>query len=268
MKNIKFASICLFLLASTFVNGQTTESVFTINKVAEKTWVIVENNEVNMYLVEGSDSALIIDTGNGKGDLKTFIRKYTKLPLIVVNTHGHGDHVANDHLFDKVYINLLDTDLFHWVYSKGMPKSLKLDAFKEGQIFDLGGRKIKVISVPGHTRGSMVLLDRENKILFAGDNSNQLVWLFLNESLPLEIYLATLQKLAAHINEFEIILPGHGTPLKNTFVNEQILCVKSILDGTCSPQPYKSQNISDRAMVCKFKTAEVSYDPQNLRVKK
>ena len=85
---------------------------------------------------------------------------------------------------------------------------------KNGHVFNLGGRQLEVIETPGHTPGSICLVDRENKLLFSGDNNNTAVWLFLPESLHLSTYLISLRNLAARISEFKTILPGHGIPKK------------------------------------------------------
>ena len=137
---------------------------------------------------------------------------------------------------------------------------------KDGQIFDLGGRKLEVIETPGHTPGEIVLLDAAHKMLFTGDNSNTLVWLFLPNSLPLEVYLQTLKKLDSRATEFTTIYPGHGKPMPNTFIGEQITCVRGILDGTIKGEP--QHFFTGDAMVAKYKTASVAYNPENLRVKK
>jgi hydroxyacylglutathione hydrolase len=136
---------------------------------------------------------------------------------------------------------------------------------REGHVFDLGDRKLEVIEVPGHTHGSIVLLDKENKILFSGDNSNSIVWLFLNECYPLEVYLESLEKVQKRVNDFNIIMPGHNTPLEKTYISEQIDCVKSILNGTCSSEHYNHPANNSGALVCKFKTAQVAYSPNNLK---
>ena len=49
-------------------------------------------------------------------------------------------------------------------------------AIREGQIFDLGGRRIEIIHTPGHSAGEIVLLHKDYKLLFTGDNTNALVW--------------------------------------------------------------------------------------------
>ena len=283
----------LLFLITTIAAGQDINSCYKATKVAENVWAIVEDNVVNIYLVEGKDSALIIDTGYGVGDLKAYVQTLTKLPLIVVNTHGHWDHSGNDHQFAKVYVHPDDFSLIiDTTYNKKRRRTTllartknrnltdeQLDAMinaplpvlvpvKEGHIFDLGDRKLEVIEVPGHTHGSICLLDSENKILFAGDNTNAIVWLFLKDCYPLEVYLKSLQKVEKRIDEFDIIMPGHNTPLDKTFIYEQIACVKSILDGTCSPVPYNFSPLTAGAYLCKYKTSEVAYDPDNLWIKK
>lgn len=281
-----------FLMVTTVMFAQDANSCYKANKVADKVWRIVENNTVNIYLVEGKDSALIIDTGYGIGNLKAYVQTLTKLPIVVVNTHGHGDHDGNDYQFSKIYAHPADFGLINESFDKerrkeailSMAKDRKftdeeLDAaennitvstlipIKEGYIFDLGGRKLEVIEVPGHTHGSICLLDTGNKILFAGDNTNALVWLFLKDCYPLEVYLKSLQKVERRMNEYNIIMTGHNVPLDKRFISEQIACVKSILDGTCSPVPYNYSSFTAGALLCKYKTAEVAYDPNNLYLK-
>jgi len=269
-----------FYLITPVVFGQNNNSIYKVNKVADKVWAIVESAEtpVNIYLVEGKDSAMIIDTGYGRGDLITFVKTLTKLPLIVVNTHGHGDHDGNDSQFSKIYAHPADFGMINASFNKEKRRKtvlpgeavvpLTLVPVKDGYIFNLGGRKLEVIEVPGHTHGSICLLDAKNKILFAGDNTNTVVWLFLSDCYPLEVYLKSLQKVEKRSNEYDIVMPGHNEPLPKAFISDQIGCVKSILAGTCSPKPYNKSAFTAGAMLCRYQTAEVAYDPNNLRVKK
>ena len=137
---------------------------------------------------------------------------------------------------------------------------------KDGQVFDLGGRKIEVIETPGHTPGEIVLLDAANRIVFTGDNDNALVWLFLPTCRPLEVYLQSLKKLQQRDVDFDKIMPGHGLPLPKSFVGEQVSCAEGILAGTCKGEPYES--FAGNALVCRYRSAAVAFDPNNLRVKK
>lgn len=269
-----------FFLSTAFALGQNNNGDYTASKVADRVWAIVESaaTPVNIYLVEGKDSALLIDTGYGYGDLKAYVKTLTKLPLIVVNTHGHGDHNGNNSQFSKIYAHSADFNMLNASFNREKRKKAvapdevvappTLIPVKEGYIFNLGDRKLEVIEVPGHTRGSICLLDTKNRILFAGDNTNTLVWLFLKDCTPLEVYLKSLQKVAKRSNEFDTVMPGHNEPLPTTFINDQIACVKNILAGTCSPVPYNVGSFSADAMLCTFNNAQVAYDPENLVVKK
>jgi len=260
-------------------------------KVAEGVWCIEDHGNDNMYLVEGREKALLIDTGLGVAKLSDFVKTLTRLPVIVVNTHGHTDHAGGNYQFKSAYAHPLEFAAVRqtsaaearkrlienmmkgaaWADMVSIEEAVKIPAaellpLKDGQVFDLGGRKIEVIETPGHTPGEIVLLDSANRIVFTGDNDNALVWLFLPTCNPLEVYLQSLKKLQQREDEFDTIMPGHGPPLPKSFVGEQVICVEGILDGTCKGDPYKS--FAGNALVCKYKSAAVAFDPNNLRAKK
>lgn len=265
--------------------GSINAQWFGVTRVAEKVWQINDHGTANIYLVEGSDSALIIDTGIGAADLVSTVRKITEKPLIVVNTHGHPDHVGANYQFEKVYIHKADAEAarsFMGDESReqmgntmaqgatpaegekyaGPIHETRLVPVSEGHFFHLGNRMIEVIETPGHTPGGICLLDRENKLLFSGDNNNTLVWLFLDGCLPLSTYLQTLEKQAAMLAGFDTLLPGHGPPIASAFILDQIACVSEILDGSCDPKPY--QSFAGDALFCTSGKASVAYNPENL----
>jgi glyoxylase-like metal-dependent hydrolase (beta-lactamase superfamily II) len=103
-------------------------------------------------------------------------------------------------------------------------------------------------------------------MLFAGDDNNALVWLFLEGCTPLEIYLKSLEKLKLRVHEFTVIYPGHNEPLDAGFLDEEITCCKSILDGTGKTERYSSS--AGDAMLGVFKRARIAFDPDNLFVKR
>ncbi|HEX2934175.1 MAG TPA: MBL fold metallo-hydrolase [Bacteroidales bacterium] len=270
-KHVALAATVLLFSSSLFAQEATTkvssDGFFAATKIGDG-WAITEKNSMvgaNIYLVLGKDSALIIDTGYGQGDLKAFIGTLTKLPLIVVNTHGHGDHAGNNKQFSKIYLH---PDDFYMLQSNNK-NAPKLVPIREGYVFNLGGgRKLDVMDVPGHTPGSIVLFDVDSKILFSGDNTNNLVWLFLRDCKPLEVYLQSLEKVQKRINDFNIVMPGHNDPLGKTFIADQIGCVKAILNGTSEEAPYQHQYAQKGVMLAKYGEAQVAYDPKNLRAKK
>jgi len=283
MKKIALVLFSCFL--STFiVTCQQTGSWFTVTEVAKDVWQINDNGP-NIYLIIGHDSALVVDTGNGAADLAGQIRKMTDKPLIVLNTHGHGDHTGANYQFEKVYVHEADLESAAGSGTaeransmlanipgaerpsegerfKGRPFKTKLIPVTDGDLFNLGDRWIKVIETPGHTPGSICLLDISNKLLFAGDNNNGLVWLWLPGCLPLSKYLTTLEKQVEKMNEFTTLFPGHGDPLPAEFILDQVACVKSILDGTCQSKPY--EHYAGNARLCAFGKAQVAFNPENL----
>jgi hydroxyacylglutathione hydrolase len=267
-------------------------SWFTTVKMSETVYQISDHGIDNMYLILGTQKAMLIDNGTGSANIRDFIKTLTKLPVIVVITHGHPDHAGGNYQFKEVYIhqadmasasvynNLPDRRGRTASFMTGGAKVPDNDMFKDtlnhqptrmiplndGQIFDLGGRKLEVIYTPGHTAGEIVMLDKENRMLFSGDNDNTLVWLHISGTLPLEVYLHSLEKLNARASEFDKLYPGHGNAVDKDFVGEQIICVKNILDGTCTGKDYDS--FAGKGKICSYKRASVAYNPDNLRINK
>ncbi|HEY5918259.1 MAG TPA: MBL fold metallo-hydrolase [Chryseolinea sp.] len=284
---MKCRNVLLLALISIQLSAQTNPNPwFTTKKLNDKVWRISDGDIDNIYLITGRDSAMLIDTGLGFADLKRFVRTITTLPLIVVNTHSHPDHTGSSFQFEKVYCHANDAEMIRFFSSKdirkgsfknmgGMrvPDSLRIPvkdslyfvnlAFvKDKHTFNLGDRKIEVIHVPGHTPGSICLLDQKDKYLYTGDNDNILVWLHPQDALPLDVYLKSLEKLQNRVADYNTLLPGHGDPIDNKFIGEQIECVKSIINGKCKGEPYDS--FVGKGQVCSFKRAKVVFDPAKI----
>jgi hydroxyacylglutathione hydrolase len=273
----------LFLLATPCVASvadPADASWFTATQVADKTWRIDDHGADNLYLVVGEEKALLIDTGLGGADIVSLVRTLTDLPVVVVNTHGHPDHAGGNSQFAEAYAGEKDFDLIRrfssreeggaggppvpdeWRYA-GPTHETVLVPVGQGDVFDLGGRQLEVIDVPGHTPGGICLLDRKHKLLFSGDNNNPQEWMFLEHSRPLEVYLQTLQALEARGDEFDTLLPGHGGALDVAFIGEQIQCVRNILDGTCKGEPHHT--FAGDGRLCRFERAAIVFNPENLR---
>jgi glyoxylase-like metal-dependent hydrolase (beta-lactamase superfamily II) len=289
--------IFIFMLSPmtiTQLSGQPPETIehpwFKLMKINENVWRISDRDIDNIYLITGRDSALLIDSGIGAANLARFVKSITNLPLIIVNTHSHPDHSGSNHQFSKVHAHPDDFNMLRFFGTKAMrtgtdkamdrnplPDSLifnvtdtlyypKLAPVKEGHRFNLGGREIEVIHVPGHTPGSICLLDRKDKSLYTGDNDNTLVWLHSQDALPLETYLQSLNKLRQRRNEFTTLYPAHGDPIDKEFIDEQIACAQQIIAGKCEGKPYDSS--VGKGLVCGFKRAQIVYDPAKIKVKR
>lgn len=169
-------------------------------------WMIRDFDDTKMYVVLGSERALFIDAGLGRGDLRTIVEGIVgKLPLDVVITHAHPDHIALMGQFQgryNVYMNHIDLPLIdrfvQTMHYEIDPEQI-LD-LREGYVFDLGNRKFEVLELPGHSQGSIVLLDKENGLLIAGDavGSNRStitdsLWMQFPGMSPIDTYLSALQ---------------------------------------------------------------------------
>jgi len=286
MKSLKLLLTAFVLCSANDLFSQEQKSEwFTATKINSRVWRIDDHLAANLYLISGTDSALLIDTGIGAADLVSFIKKVTNLPLRIINTHGHGDHAGADYQFSKIFISALDsTEARQSAFKenrvnaainmlrgaspeagylfKGKEIPFDIVPITEGMVFHLGGCSIEVIETPGHTPGSICLLDREDKLLFTGDNDNTAVWLFLPNSLPLEVYLNSLKKLLNRCSEFDTLLPGHGIPKPADFIGDQVECVKEILNHSITPEIYES--FAGKAMLAKYGRASVAFNPGNL----
>ena len=192
-----------------------------IKQLLPHIYLIDDAGDSTCYLVCGQEKAMVIDTVNGMEDLHAVIRTLSDLPLIVVNTHGHGDHIFGNAFFQEAFLHPADRPLaaehfamFQEEYDK---QGLKPCPFRDaavGQVFDLGGLELEVVSLAGHTAGSIGLMDRQDRILFSGDGLIPHCWMQLKESLPVAALRRSIADLkAAHGHEIDYVLSGHAKDL-------------------------------------------------------
>ncbi len=227
-------------------------------EVVPGVWSIVEDDSVNMFLVIGAKKALLIDTGYGRKNLAAYVRTITSLPITVVNTHGHPDHSGGDSRFAEIYAHPADMA----TVKSYMSEKARFIPVTDGFTFELGGRSLSVIEVPGHTAGSIALLDGGNKLLFTGDNNNGHIWLFLRESRSLETYLKSLDRLIARSREYDALYLGHGDPYDPAYLLEIRACGQSILSGKGTGRPYPR---FANAIAYDYGRAKIVVNPKKLR---
>jgi glyoxylase-like metal-dependent hydrolase (beta-lactamase superfamily II) len=192
--------------------------------------------ETVSYLLVGKEKALLIDTGMGFANIKHTVNAITDLPIIVVNTHSHYDHVSNNHHFDTIYGRDLD---FTRINASGHPKTTWQNALQpsaisgnlpngfsfenyeskpfkfskhlnKGELIDLGTRKIEVIFTPGHTPDGMLFFDREAGLLATGDTFYpSTLWAHRSDA-DFKDYIASAKLMASMEKDVKYILPGHG----------------------------------------------------------
>ena len=170
-------------------------SMFWNEKINVHITRIHSTYKVDMFLVEGEKSAILIDTGYGIGNLKEYVDTLTALPYEVILTHGHVDHAGGAAAFKKVYLAQKDWELerkhteekFRKEFAEMLSgtkveladlckqRSETYTPLEDGMIFDLGNLTLEVISCPGHTPGCVCVLIKELKILILGDACNKLL---------------------------------------------------------------------------------------------
>lgn len=267
---------------------KTKEQWFEVQEITDDILAIDDNGDNTIYLVRGSERALLIDTGWGIGNLKELVSDFTELPVVVVNTHGHPDHVGGAYQFDNVHITKADAELLkgcfkqesrEWALEKAQrgPYPPQFDAqewieadynnlifIKDGHQFDLGNKNIEVIALPSHSAGSICLLDKKDKALFTGDAILEgHIWLQLDSSAELSTVLSGLRKLQTRRKEFDIILPAHRRiPLETDIVDELITGIEAILAGELSGREH--QTFAGDGLLYRFDKTAIVYNQEKV----
>ncbi len=215
---------------------------FEVYRVADGIFAIYEPGqfeEVISFLIVGEDQALLFDTGLGIGDMRRVVDQLTSLPVIVLNSHTHYDHIGGNYQFKTVYA--LDTDYTKaraqgssteevaeflsegWVW-KDLPPGFNVAAYRsqpfsisrivtEGDRIELGGRSLEILETPGHAPDSICLLDRENRLLFTGDTF-YLAPLYTHiPAANFDDYVISTARLAGLAESIDFALTSHNVPV-------------------------------------------------------
>lgn len=203
-----------------------------IIKINDTTWRI-ENGFVRMFLLAGDERALLIDTGATCPEAKQLAESLTDKPVMLINTHGDGDHLSGNGAFAEFMMH--PADHANCRVGERFPES-RLLPVNDGDILDLGGRILEMIAIPGHTAGSIAILDAAARTLYAGDSvQDGHVFMFGAHRRPAE-FAASLEKLAAAKHRFDIIRPAHGTPeIPAGYVDKVAAAWAKVLAGEITP---------------------------------
>jgi glyoxylase-like metal-dependent hydrolase (beta-lactamase superfamily II) len=239
---------------------------FEVYKVAPGVFAIYEPHQAEEtigYLIVGEKRALLFDTGMGISDVKKVIAELTKLPIVVLNSHTHDDHVGGNWEFETVYG--MDTE-FTRANAKGsredaqaeitpdqicgdLPKGFDAKTYAtkpwdisrflhDGDTIDLGGRTIEVLSTRGHTPDAICILDRVNGLLFTGDTYYPApIWLFRPET-DLDAYEASVKRIAALTPRLKLVLGAHNIPVAQPSVLPRlVVAIQSVRAGKGEVKP-------------------------------
>lgn len=200
-----------------------------IHALDEHTWVgngrLVYNETI--YIVEGEEKALLIDSGMRIDHLDEIVASITDKPVTLVLTHNHADHNGSVKWFDEL-----------WVGDQGGKQKFrgfkgKVNYLTEHQQFDLGGRAIEVFNAPGHTAESVIFIDKASHYAFSGDA-------FGSTSLLMTQDVSTFIKTAENTLEMmeeqgiDFMYPGHyggDNPETVECINALLAIANDVLSG-------------------------------------
>ena len=194
----------------------------------------IEDNGVRCLLFIGTERALLMDAGFGAtGSLKAVVNTLTDKPVILVLSHADPDHIGNHAEFDMAYMH--PAEMAHF-FQNAKP-DYRVAPLWEGDVIDLGRRKIEIVLIPGHTPGSIALLDRENRLIATGDSvSGGPVFMF-GEDRSVSAYMASIKKLIGMSAAFDEIYPSHGPfPLPPSQTEKELAAAEKLLAGELSPE--------------------------------
>lgn len=220
-------------------------------KLDDTTWCInFMNGTQNLYLLEGEEKALLLDTGYGTGTLREFVEKLTNKEIIVANTHFHPDHSAGNGEFEKVLVSKgaeIDAPSINGFGPFDLNKLPYPDYEKvylsEGDKIELGGRTIEVLeALPAHCNSSLFFLDRGHRMFFTGDELEAAQVLLYdnsnNQNAPYNVkerlsnFYKNNKMIQELSGEYDYLLPDHnGVVIAKSYIQDFIELVEHIYAG-------------------------------------
>ncbi len=199
--------------------------MYQIEEVRKGVWWLEGEQHSSFYVVTGREKAAVIDTGMDETPILPAIREITKLPLELIITHGHWDHICHVDAFPSYRIAKEEDALFlQNRQDKAVPQWIG-----EGDRIELGGRQLQVIALSGHTPGSLLFVDSDSKTVFTGDaiGSGCGVWMQVPGGLSVRQYRNSLAEAERKLQELGVkdrnwlFLGGHKLQEFSSTVGER-----------------------------------------------
>ncbi len=203
-----------------------------IRQIYDRTWVFDEGG-VRFFLLEGDSRALLIDSGMATGNADELAASLTDRPVELLNTHADRDHTGSNARFKWAFMHPSETVNY---YKKGMEAADTVPVW-EGDVIDLGNRPLEIIHLPGHTPGSIAVLDRDHRALFSGDPIQEDGNIFMfGPYREMHAYMRSMKRLDSVKDRFDRIYPSHGRyPLSTDVIGKLITGAGRVLAGEVTP---------------------------------
>jgi glyoxylase-like metal-dependent hydrolase (beta-lactamase superfamily II) len=221
---------------------------FEVYQVSPTTFALLEPHhyeEAISYVILGAERAVLLDTGMGIGNIQVEVEQLTDLPIIVVNSHSHYDHVGDNHRFAEVW--MFDDDVEVARVERGRPRAectsyMHPDSYLELpsefdpatyeilpspvtrrlhhlDTIELGQRTLTAHHTPGHSGGSACLLDNRDGLLFTGDTFYPGMMYAHFDDSDFEIYRRSLKHLISLLDQVSHLCPAHN----EAYVDKEML---------------------------------------------
>jgi glyoxylase-like metal-dependent hydrolase (beta-lactamase superfamily II) len=217
---------------------------FEVYRVDPDVYAIYEPHqwqEVISYLVVGRERALLFDTGMGIADLGAVVSALTDLPVVVLNSHSHHDHVGGNHAFTRVLALDLPYTRDHARGSRhaevagevapsalcgALPAGFDSATYRvrpwrvtgivhDGSRIELGGRSLEVLRVPGHAPDAIALRDEAHGLLFTGDTFYEGPIYVFGAGADVNAYAHSVERLAALVPSPRKLLTAHNVAVSD-----------------------------------------------------
>lgn len=191
--------------------------------------------DVKSFLVPGDDLALLVDSGMGFANIRAVVEDCTDRPVLMVNSHGHLDHIGDNWRFERRWAHPADVAriragvpnerMQHFLapdaFNRPVPPSLDPETFEipgtdvertvdEGDVIDLGGRQFTVLHTPGHSAGSISFVEESSGVLIAGDAVYEGPLFAHHEGGSPSAYRTTLRRLRDLAPDLSVVYPSHN----------------------------------------------------------
>ena len=194
------------------------------------TWKI-EDEGVRIFFIKGRSKVLIIDTGRSGLDVRSVIGE--DIPCELLNTHADPDHTAGNRFFPEFCMHPSEAPVYY-KHHKGTGSFMPV---YDGDVLDLGGRELEIVHIPGHTPGSISVLDRRNRALIGGDavQCHGQIYMF-GIHRELHSYKSGLKRLLER-TDFDLIYPSHADPVTDKSVIPELIAgadriIRGCAEGT------------------------------------